>query len=74
MPGPGAAPHLPGPVARGDQPRLRPGREPDPPQVSGKTRAVVQDRLTALHSDLDSGVKASPNYTLRRAALPRSGR
>jgi integrase len=37
-------------------------------KVSGKTRAVVQDRLRALHSDLDSGVKASPNYTVRRAA------
>jgi integrase len=37
-------------------------------KVSGKTRAVVQDRLKALHSDLESGVKASPNYTLRRAA------
>ena len=37
-------------------------------KVSGKTRTVVQDRLRALHSDLDSGVKASPNYTLRRAA------
>src|SRR5450755_67391 len=37
-------------------------------KVSGKTRAVVQDRLKALHSDLDSGVKASPNYMLRRAA------
>jgi integrase len=37
-------------------------------KVSGKTRAVVQERLKALHSDLDSGVKASPNYTVRRAA------
>jgi len=37
-------------------------------KVSGKTRTVVQERLKALHSDLDSGVKASPNYTLRRAA------
>ena len=37
-------------------------------KVSGKTRAVVQERLKALHTDLDSGVKASPNYTLRRAA------
>ena len=36
-------------------------------KVSGKTRAVVQARLKALHSDLDSGIKASPNYTLRRA-------
>jgi hypothetical protein len=38
-------------------------------KVSGKTRTVVQERLKALHSDLDSGVKASPNYTLRRAGL-----
>ena len=37
-------------------------------KVSGKTRTVVQERLKSLHSDLDSGVKASPNYTLRRAA------
>ena len=37
-------------------------------KVSGKTRAVVQDRLKALHSDLDSGVKARPNYTIRRTA------
>jgi integrase len=37
-------------------------------KVSGKTRAVAQERLKALHSDLDSGVKARPNYTVRRAA------
>ena len=37
-------------------------------KVSGKTKAVVQDRLKALHSDLESGVRASPNYTVRRAA------
>ena len=37
-------------------------------QVSGKTRAVVQERLKVLHTDLDSGVVPSPNYTLRRAA------
>ena len=37
-------------------------------KVSGKTKAVVQDRLKALHADLDTGVRASPNYTLRRAA------
>jgi integrase len=29
---------------------------------------VVQDRLKTLHDDLDSGVQARPNYTLRRAA------
>jgi len=37
-------------------------------KVSGKTKSVVQDRLKALHTDLDTGVRASPNYTLRRAA------
>ena len=37
-------------------------------KVSGKTKAAVQDRLKALHGDLDSGVQASPNYTVRRAA------
>src|SRR5260221_6080907 len=37
-------------------------------KVSGKSKAVVQDRLRALHGDLDSGVRASPNYTVRRAA------
>ncbi len=37
-------------------------------KVSGKTRAVVQDRLRTLHGDLDAGVRAQPNYTLRRAA------
>ena len=37
-------------------------------KVSGKTKAVVQDRLKALHGDLESGVRARPNYTVRRAA------
>jgi integrase len=37
-------------------------------KVSDKTKAVVQDRLKALHSELDSGLRASPNYTVRRAA------
>ena len=37
-------------------------------KVSGKSRTVVQDRLRALHDDLDSGVRARPNYTLRHAA------
>jgi integrase len=37
-------------------------------KVSGKTRAVIVDRLRALHGDLDAGVRARPNYTLRRAA------
>jgi len=37
-------------------------------KVSGKTKAVVQDRLKKLHDDIDSGLRSSPNYTLRRAA------
>ena len=37
-------------------------------KVSGKTKAVVQDRLKALHGDLETGVQARPNYTVRRAA------
>jgi integrase len=37
-------------------------------KVSGKTKAIVQDRLKTLHSELDSGLRASPNYTVRRAA------
>jgi integrase len=37
-------------------------------KVSGKTRTTVQNRLRALHDDLDSGVRARPNYTLRHAA------
>ncbi len=37
-------------------------------KVSGKTKAVVQDRLKVLHNDLETGVRAQPNYTLRRAA------
>ena len=38
-------------------------------KVSGKTKASVQERLRALHSDIDAGVQAGPsNYTVRRAA------
>ena len=37
-------------------------------KVSGKTKAIVQDRLKALHSDVEAGVRAQPNYTVRRAA------
>ena len=37
-------------------------------KVSGKTKAIVQDRLKKLHDELDTGVRASPNYTVRRAA------
>ena len=37
-------------------------------KVSGKTKAIVQDRLKALHTDVEAGVRAQPNYTVRRAA------
>jgi len=37
-------------------------------KVSGKTKAIVQDRLKALHTDVETGVRAQPNYTVRRAA------
>jgi integrase len=37
-------------------------------KVSGKTKSVVQDRLKKLHDELESGVRSSPNYTVRRAA------
>jgi integrase len=37
-------------------------------KVSGKSRVVVQDRLRKLHDDLEAGVRARPNYTVRDAA------
>ena len=37
-------------------------------KVTGSTKATVQDRLKKLHEELDSGVRTTPNYTLRRAA------
>jgi integrase len=37
-------------------------------KVSGKTKAIVQDRLKKLHDELETGVRTSPNYTVRRAA------
>ena len=37
-------------------------------KVTGSTKAGVQDRLKKLHEELDSGVRTTPNYTVRRAA------
>jgi hypothetical protein len=37
-------------------------------KVTGNTKATVQDRLKKLHEELDSGVRTTPNYTVRRAA------
>ena len=38
------------------------------PRVSGKTKTAVQDRLKELHEELESGLRTSQGYTLRRAA------
>jgi integrase len=37
-------------------------------KVSGKNKAVVEDRLKKLHDELETGVRTAPNYTVRRAA------
>jgi integrase len=38
-------------------------------KVSGKTRAIVSDRLTQLHRDLEAGARPAPsNHTVRSAA------
>jgi integrase len=37
-------------------------------KVTGSTKATVQDRLKKLHDELESGVRTTPNYTVRRAA------
>jgi integrase len=36
-------------------------------QVSGRTKRDVQDKLKALHDELDAGVKPKPGYTVERA-------
>ncbi len=37
-------------------------------KVTGSTKATVQDRLKKLHEELDSGVRTTSNYNVRRAA------
>jgi integrase len=37
-------------------------------KVTGSTKATVQERLKRLHDELDSGLRTTPNYTVRRAA------
>jgi integrase len=37
-------------------------------KVTGSTKTTVQDRLKRLHDELDSGVRTTPNYTVRRTA------
>ena len=43
-------------------------------KVSGKTKAIVQDRLKALHSDVETGVRATALYFLDlRVLMPGFG-
>src|ERR1700733_5320595 len=37
-------------------------------KVSGKNKAIVQDRLKKLHAHLEARVGATPKYSVRRAA------
>jgi integrase len=36
-------------------------------KVAGRTKQEVRDKLKALHAEIDSGVKSSSGYTVRRA-------
>ena len=36
-------------------------------KVSGKTRTEVKDKLKALHSELDEGVRSAAGYTVEKA-------
>ena len=36
-------------------------------KVSGQTRTEVKDKLKALHSELDAGVRIAPGYTVEKA-------
>ncbi len=36
-------------------------------KVSGQTRTEVKDKLKALHSELDAGVRSTAGYTVEKA-------
>ncbi|MGH3291575.1 MAG: tyrosine-type recombinase/integrase, partial [Trebonia sp.] len=36
-------------------------------KVTGSSKTTVQDRLKRLHDELETGVRTTPNYTVRRA-------
>ena len=36
-------------------------------KVSGKTRTEVKDKLKALHSELDAGLRSAAGYTVEKA-------
>lgn len=36
-------------------------------KVSGRTKQEVRDKLKALHTELDAGIRSSAGYTVRRA-------
>jgi integrase len=54
-------------VARCGLAGLRRGREANPQKVSGQTRTEVKDKLKALHSELDAGVRTAAGYTVDMA-------
>jgi hypothetical protein len=54
-------------VARGGLARLCRGREAIRKKVSGQTRTEVKDKLKALHSELDAGVRTAAGYTVDMA-------
>lgn len=49
-------------------PGERTGRGPGGARPASSAPLGVQDRLKALHGDLESSIRARPNYTVRRAA------
>jgi hypothetical protein len=54
-------------LARGGFARLRRGREAVRKKVSGLTKAEVKDKLKALHSELDAGIRTTAAYTVQKA-------
>jgi hypothetical protein len=55
-------------LARGGLAGFRRGREAVRRKVSGETRTEVKDKLKALHSELDAGVRSAAGYTVEKAA------
>jgi hypothetical protein len=55
-------------VAGLGQPGVRPDGKRVRPRVSGKTKTIVQERLKKFHEELESGLRTSQSYTVRRAA------
>jgi integrase len=54
-------------VARLRLVRFGPGREAYSPEVSGRTKAEVKDKLLAIHDELREGIRSSASYTVKDA-------